>query len=192
LRPDTRTKEVTRYNLQGVTAAVAQETAEGVFPEKKYKATNPLPFMVEGRASYVMALRDDTGVARMYGIVDVSDYQRVEVANTIEEAARSYQFKQGADRTHMDAAANAANVPVRGIIAHIGSAVRSGNTFYELILANQPGRIFIADISLNEELVLSELGQEVEIKALQSDARVTPMLGFKNLSLSGPTPSKLQ
>jgi hypothetical protein len=62
---DTRTKEVTRYNLQGVTAAIAQATAEGVFPEKKYTATNPLPFMVEGRASYVMALRDGTGIARM-------------------------------------------------------------------------------------------------------------------------------
>ena len=189
---DTRTKEVTRYNLQGVTAAIAQATAEGVYPEKKYRATNPLPFMVEGRASYVMALRDGTGIARMYGIVDVSDYQRVAVANTIEEAARLYQFKQGIDRTRMDSAANPADLEVRGTIELIGSAVRGGNTFYELALIEQPGRIFIADVSLSEDLVLSARGHSVVIKALRGTSRVTPMVGFKDLNLDKGAPARSQ
>jgi hypothetical protein len=122
----------------------------------------------------------------------VSDYQRVAVANTIEEAARLYQFKQGIDHTHMDFAASPADLEVRGTIELIGSAVRSGNTFYELALIEQPGRVFIADMSLSEDLVLSARGHTVVIKALRGTSRVTPMVGFKNLNLDKGAPARSQ
>lgn len=184
---DTRTKDALRYTLQGVTAKVAQATVEGVNPEKHYSATNPLPFLIEGRPSYVMALCDDTGIARLYGIVDVSDYQRVAVANTLEEAARLYQLKVGVDRTHLDDAAAAEQATLTGTVALIGSAVRSGNTVYELTLTEQPGKIFMAEVSLSEELVLTTPGHRVSLQALQGSSRITPLVAFHNLTLTSVT-----
>jgi hypothetical protein len=180
---DTRTKEVTRYSMVGVTESVAQSAAQGVYPEKHYSATNALPFMVDGVPAYVMTLRDGTGIARAYAMVDIRDFQKVAVGDTLTGTSRLFQAKLNMDRTHLDAASRADEVQIKGTVVRIGSEVRAGVTNYVLMLDTTGNRRFVADVNRSEDLAVTQRGDQVEIRTLDNDQRTQPMLEFKNLGL---------
>lgn len=186
---DTRTKEVTRYSLVGVTESVAQAATEGVMPEKKYRATNALPFLVEGQTpAYVMALQDSTGIARAYAVVDLRDYQRVAVADTLSAAVRAFQSKSNIDRTSLNGTSRPNEVLIKALVKRIGQEVRQGNSTYVLMLEGQGGKLFSADINRSEDLVVTQKGDTVEITTLVNDQRVVPVLDFKNLTVTSNAP----
>lgn len=180
---DSRTKEVIRYNIAGVTESVAQAAAEGVYPEKKYKATNALPFLVDGTPAYVMALRDATGIPRSYGIVDILDYQKVAVADTLDATVRLFQTKLNQDRTHSNAAQRADEVRLKAKVVRFATEVRSGTSNYVLMLEGQGNRLFSADVSRAVDLSNTQVGDLVEVRTLQATQQVQPILEFKNLTL---------
>ena len=188
---DSRTKEVVRYNVAGVTESVAQAAAEGVFPEKHYRATNALPFMVEGIPAYVMALRDGTGIARAYSVVALTDYQKVAVADTLESAVRLFQGKMNLDRTHTDATPRADEVAVKATVARIGMEVRDGVSNYVMVLEGQGSKLFTADINRAEDLAVTHVGDKVAIRTLQSSARTQPILKFSNETLQALVPASV-
>ena len=68
-------------------------SAEGAVQEKKYQATFPLLINLNQRPTYLMSLKDNAGLVKMYALVDVLDYQKVITSDAslgIEEAARLY------------------------------------------------------------------------------------------------------
>jgi hypothetical protein len=181
---NTRTKEATRYSLVGVTESVAQSAVVGVIPEKRYTATNALPFMVDGNTpAYVMALQDETGIARAYGIVDMTDFQRVAVADTLAAALRSFQSTAGIDRTSLTATSHPSEVVLKAKVLRIASEVRGGNSSYTLVLDGQPGKLFAAAISRSDDLAVTKELDVVEIRTLLSTQHVLPVLAFKNVAL---------
>ncbi len=181
---NTRSKEVTRYSLTGVTEGVAQAAAEGVMPEKKYRATNGLPFLVGGQTpAYVMALQDSTGIARAYAVVDIRDYQRVAVADTLQAAVRNFQSKLNIDRTSVDAASRPNEVVLKAKVVRIGQEVRQGNSTYVFMLEGHAAQLFEADINRAEDLVVTKEGDLVELSTVLNGQRVAPVLSFKNLTL---------
>lgn len=186
---DSRTKEVVRYNVAGVTESVAQAAAEGVFPEKRYSATNALPFMVAGVPAYVMALRDGTGIARAYSVVALTDYQKVAVADTLESAVRLFQGKLNLDRTHTDATPRADEVAVKATVARISMEVRDGVSNYVMVLEGQGSKLFTADINRAEDLAVTHVGDKVAIRTLQSSSRTQPILKFSNETLQALAPA---
>ncbi len=181
---DTRTKEVTRYSMVGVTESVAQAAAQGVNPEKKYEATNALPFMVGGESpAYVMAMRDSTGIARAYAVVDIRDYQRVAVADTLPAAIRAFQSKMNIERTEMGSASRPNDVSMTAKVLRIGQEVRQGNTVYTLQLQGQESKLYSADQNRSEDLSVTREGDTVRVSTLLNEQRVLPVLAFENLSL---------
>ncbi len=187
---NTRTKEVTRYSLVGVTEPVAQNAAEGVMPEKKYVATNALPFLVDGSTpAYVMALQDGSGIARAYAVVDLRDYQRVAVADTLSAAVRQFQAKGSLDRTNVDPASAPDRRVIRGRVLRIGQEVRQGNTAYLFLLEGHPSKLFSADPNRADDLAVTRENDVVVISTLDNAQRVLPVLAFHNVTLGGDTAS---
>ena len=186
---DSKSKEVSRYALTGVVEYVAQAAAQGVNPEKAYKATNALPFMVNGSPAYVMSLRDSTGIARSYGVVSIEDYQRVAVADTLESAVRLYQTKRTIDKTGSSAETTAQLTDTKAKVVRIGSEVRGGNTGYLLVLEGHGASLFAADVNRSEDLAVTVAGDEVQVRFLQAEQRVKAVMQFTNLTLSKAGPA---
>lgn len=88
-----RTKETNFYSIPGAEEFSAMASAEGAVQEKKYQATFPLLINLNQRPTYLMSLKDNAGLVKMYALVDVLDYQKVITSDAslgIEEAARLY------------------------------------------------------------------------------------------------------
>lgn len=88
-----RTKEARYYAVPGAEEYSAMESARGQVQEKNYDATFPLLINLNGKATYMLSLKDAAGLVKMYAFVDVQDYQRVTVTDSsrgIENAVKEY------------------------------------------------------------------------------------------------------
>jgi hypothetical protein len=88
---DTRTKETTFYKQSGATEIAAQGSAEGKVQEKGYKSSLPIPYNINNIPTYVMTLKDDGGLVKMYAMVAISDYTIVGVGNSMRETLTSFK-----------------------------------------------------------------------------------------------------
>lgn len=88
-----RTKETKFYKVPGALETSAMASAEGVVQQMKYNATFPLLINLKGNPTYLVSLKDQAGLVKMYGFIDVEDYQKVVVSDAgkgIEYAAGAY------------------------------------------------------------------------------------------------------
>lgn len=185
---DSRTKAVRWFKVPSVSQATAAHAVENVNPEKHYKATNPLPFLVNGAPTYVMALRDVQGVSRAFGMVDMRNNQVIGVADTLNATLRSYQSKRSSNRVAADIGTEAREVAIKGTVVRIAAEFRNGQTMYYITIDagdKTLGTIFTGSSDLSEELVLTRPGDKVELRYADSDTRVVGMSTFHNADIPG-------
>lgn len=88
-----RTKETKFYEVPGAEEYSAMDSAKGAVQQMKYEPTFPLLINLNNRPTYLMSLKDNAGLVKMYAFVDVQDYQKVVVTDSslgIKEAANNY------------------------------------------------------------------------------------------------------
>ncbi len=76
-----RTKETNYYTSPGAEEFSAMASAEGLVQDKEYEASFPLLINLNGKATYLLSLKDDAGLVKMYSFIDVKDYQKVIVSD---------------------------------------------------------------------------------------------------------------
>lgn len=155
-----RTKESKFYSVPGAEEYSAMSSAQGQVQHLGYVSTFPILLNVADRPTYFMALKDGAGLSKMYAFVDVEQYQVVATGYTVSEARENYSEKLAADENIVTRPDE--NELVEGVIAEITSAVVNGNTKYYIKLQND-GRIFIADVSLNDGLPFAKVNDEIYI-----------------------------
>lgn len=122
-----RTKETVFYPVSGAEEYSAMSSALGQVQQMDYEASFPLLINVNNKPTYLISLKDNAGLVKMYALVDVVDYQKVVVTDSslgIDKAISNYI---GDDYT-ID------NVQTTTItVADIKNVVIEGNTYYYLI-----------------------------------------------------------
>lgn len=158
-----RTKETTYYEVPGAEEYSAMASAEGQVQQMKYKATFPLLINLNDRATYLISLKDNAGLVKMYAFVDVVDYQKVVVTDSskgIEAAAKNYldtaEFKINND-----------TLITKDIkISKITSANIDGTTYYYITATN--GKKYRLSIKLNElSIPFLSVGDTINISYAQ-------------------------
>ena len=79
-----RTHEARLITSAGANEVSAMSSAEGSVRNFGYKATFPLLVNVNNRPVYLMSLKDDAGLIKMYAMVDATNYQIVETVGIDE------------------------------------------------------------------------------------------------------------
>ncbi|MEG0022245.1 MAG: hypothetical protein RSB77_05520 [Bacilli bacterium] len=88
-----RTKETKFYAVPGAQETSAMGSAKGQVQQMNYTPTFPLLINLNNKATYLISLKDNAGLVKMYAFVDVLDYQKVAVTDAskgIEAAAQAY------------------------------------------------------------------------------------------------------
>lgn len=123
-----RTKETNFYSVPGAEEYSAMASAVGQVQQMNYTATFPLLVNLNGKPTYLISLKDNAGLVKMYAFVDVNDYQKVTVTDSskgIEEALKNYLNENSIDSGQ----ANEKEIEVKTI----KSAVIDGTTYYYII-----------------------------------------------------------
>ena len=79
-----RTHEAMRIASAGANEQSAMKSAEGEVRNYGYKSTFPLLVNVKGSPVYMMSLKDDNGLIKMYAMVDAENYQKVATISSDE------------------------------------------------------------------------------------------------------------
>ena len=86
-----RTSQAYYYNVSGAEEYSAMAAAEGEVQEKGYKASFPSLINVAGTPTYIMVLKDNGGLVKMYAMVNVEQYNIVATATSQEKVFAAYK-----------------------------------------------------------------------------------------------------
>lgn len=121
-----RTKETNFYSVSGAEEYSAMDSAKGQVQQMNYTSTFPLLINLNNKPTYLISLKDNAGLVKMYAFVDVQDYQKVVVTDSskgIEKAAENYLAEVG------DATSVSKNEKTI-IVNDIKEVIIDGNTTY--------------------------------------------------------------
>ena len=103
------------------------DSAKGQVQQMNYTASFPILINLSGRPTYVVSLKDDAELVKMYAFVDVADYQKVVVSDAssgIANAAYNYLNNNGIVTKGKD---------IEITINEITSVIIDGNTYYYIV-----------------------------------------------------------
>ena len=154
-----RTKETNYYSVPGAEEFSAMASAEGQVQQMSYVATFPLLINLNGKATYLISLKDNAGLVKMYAFVDVTDYQKVVVTDAskgIEEAAQNYLGNEVIN-------SNSDSMITKTItLKEIKTSTINGNTYYYFV--DTENKKYMTSINTNKEkLPFLNVGNSIEI-----------------------------
>lgn len=180
---DTRTKEAKWYRQTGATERAAQSSAEGKVQEKGYYSSFPITYNINGVPTYVMSLKDNSGLIKMMALVSVQDYTIVGAADNLQEALREYKSSLNSVGNAIRPTSESQLNEIKGRVLRVAEDVNGGTTFYYLLLKNKPNKLFVASSSVSQELPITQAGDSVTVFYDEAMQSVVDIISFDNLDI---------
>lgn len=139
-----RTKETKFYNVPGAEEYSAMASSEGQVQQMQYVSTFPLLINLDNKPTYLMSLKDNAGLVKMYAFVDYTNYQKVVVTDASEGILKAAQNYLGGSITTGDSKTKDLT------ISSIKTAVLEGTTYYYL---KDSDTTYRASIKVNENIL---------------------------------------
>jgi len=158
-----RTKESSYYAVPGAEETSAMASAEGQVQQMGYSATFPLLINLNGKATYLISLKDDAGLVKMYAFVDLADYQKVVVTDASKgiTAAASNYLAEYADKVVID---DDTYITRSITVTKITQATTDNKTYYYIV--DELGKKYKVSIEKSDLLPFIEVGNVVNISYL--------------------------
>lgn len=153
-----RTGETNFYEVPGAEEYSAKSSAEGAVQQMKYTSTFPLLINLNSKPTYLVSLKDDAGLVKMYAFIDVADYQHVVVTDAskgIEVAAQNYLGDAPID-INEDQLINKMI-----LVNNISTAIINGNTYYYIV--DDSGQKYKISINLSDYLPFIKNGDKIKV-----------------------------
>ena len=166
-----RTKHTRFYSVPGAEEYSAMASAEGLVQQMRYTSTFPLLINLNNRPTYLVSLKDNAGLVKMYAFVDVADYQKVVVTDSskgIEAAANNYLN---------NVSFNIENNLLKDktiTIKSISTAIIEGNTYY--YLTDTYEQKYYISINVDKKILpFIKIGDTLNIK-IYNESEVTEII----------------
>jgi len=161
-----RTGETKYYEVAGAEEYSAMDSAMGQVQQMNYTSTFPLLINLKGKPTYLVSLKDNAGLVKMYGFIDVEDYQKVVVTDSslgIEKAKENYLNTFGSELSNSDLIKK--EIEIRNIF----SAVIDGNTYYYIV--DKDNNRYRASIKISSKLPFIKVGDNIKVSYVDGDIR---------------------
>ena len=181
---DTRTKKTVWYKQSGATEFAAQKSARGKVQEKRFSASTPIPYNINNIPTYVMTLKDDGGLVKMFAMVAIEDYTIVGVGNTLTETLMAYKnaFNMAGNKINPKSATK--KQILNSVVLRINSDIKNGNSFYYFTVEGKEN-IFIGSSQISNELPVTAVGDSIVISFDDDTQGLIDISSFKNLNIGG-------
>lgn len=168
---NSRTGKYTYYVVPGAEEHSAMDAAEGSVQQYGYTASFPTLINVNGEATYIMVLKDASGIVKMYSMVNVSNYNLVVTSESQTEVFQKYKAKLSQNGVQLETG----NLQTETIIvAEILYIPTDGNTTAYIRAEN--GDVY--KIAFAEELLLVQPGEKLTVSyAYKED--ITQLVSFE-------------
>ncbi len=162
-----RTGQTNFYSAAGAEEFSAMASAQGQVQQMNYVSTFPLLINLNNKPTYLVSLKDAAGLVKMYGFIDVADYQKVVVTDAskgIDTAAQNYLSNYAEDISDEIIAKKTITVK------NIKSATKSGNTYFYITASDN--KKYVASITLGDSLAFISTGDKLSIGYYEKEADI--------------------
>lgn len=160
-----RTGEYKFYRISGAEEYSAMDSAQGEIQEKGYVASFPSLINVSGEATYIMVLKDSSGLVKLYALVNVKNHAIVETGSTQLEAKQKYLERLRSEgiidripENTQDSDVVEVNIEISDIKVY---TIGGESVFY---ITSADGQIYKQRLCDDEGLVLLKSGNKLKIK----------------------------
>ena len=137
--------------------------AEGEVQEKGYIASFPSLVNISGQATYIMVLKDDAGLVKLYALVNVENYSLVATGSTQTEAMSAYKKLLKQSNIEIDENDEEKTITVSNVrIAMVANVA----TVY---ITDENGSVYKGYLEADEELILVQRGDKLKLKFTESE-----------------------
>ncbi len=174
-----RTGQYKYYPMVGAEEHSAMAAAEGEVQEKGYAASFPCLINVADEATYILVLKDNNGLVKLYALVNVENYSFVATGESQAEAIAAYKKLLISNNIISEDTEIIEDVPEDGgepdieyvetnvTVKEVRFAAVDGSTFIYLI--SEDGRLYKSEVAENETVMLIEAGMELKLYAAESE-----------------------
>lgn len=176
-----RTGEYKFYPVIGAEEYSAMSAAQGEVQEKGYVASFPSLINVSGNATYIMVLKDDAGLVKLYALVNVENYGIVATGNSQFEAMTEYRrlLSQNGlisqDETKPDdEKEEEASIIVKDV------RIVNMNGIPTVYITADDGNVYKGNLEKDESLILINVGDSITVKYAKTDIeKIYTVLSWK-------------
>lgn len=161
-----RTGKTTYYNVPGAEEFSAMSSAEGQVQDMGYKSTFPLLINLNGNPTYLVSLKDSNGLVKMYGFIDVKDYQKVVVTDSSEGIVKA---KDNYLHTTKKNIADDDLVIKEIKVDSIDTAIINGYTNYFILSENKRYKV---SVSLSDNLPFLKIGDTIKVGYYETEKEI--------------------
>ena len=162
-----RTGTYKYYSVVGAEEYSAMGAAEGEVQEKGYKAAFPALVNISGEPTYLMVLKDDNNLVKLYALVNVKKYSVVVTAPTQAEAIETYR-----ERLYQEGILQRPETPVvepetaTVTLTEVRDVMVNGNT--RIYFYGDDGRVYRLD-TVTDAALLLRTGMTVTFTYTETD-----------------------
>lgn len=161
-----RTGATVYYSVPGAEEYSAMHSAEGQVQDMGYKSTFPLLINLKGKATYLVSLKDSSGLVKMYGFVDVKDYQKVVVTDSSKGIlVAKDNYLKSIKKEVTDEELIKKDIKIDSIT----SAIINGYTNYYITSDNTKYKV---SISLSDELPFLKNGDVIKVGYYKTEDKI--------------------
>ena len=168
-----RTGETRYISCSGADEFSAMSAAQGEVQEKRYSASFPSLILIDGTPTYIMVLKDNAGLVKMYACVNVEQYNIVATAPKQADCIARYKALMKGDISGEEANSDQSTVtgtdPVNTegwekktiTVKRMVEIVKNGNTY--LYISDENNTIYSARYENVIEMMLVSEGDTITI-----------------------------
>lgn len=161
-----RTGEYKFYPVIGAEEYSAMQAAQGEVQEKGYVASFPSLINAAGEATYIMVLKDNGGLVKLYALVNVENYSIVATGSTQQEAKQAYiQLLKEEGIISDDATttpdSGAENKDTVITVENIRIATVGGESV--VYINGSDGNLYKRTLAADESLMLIKIGDSISV-----------------------------
>lgn len=152
---NSRTGEYKFFSVPGAEEYSAMSAAQGSVQQYGYRASFPSLINVGGEATYIMVLKDASGIVKMYSMVNVRNYNIVVTSDTQDETFQKYKAALAQNGTKIESSTLVTEEIVVDEILYI---TQSGET---TVYIKSPSGIY--GMAFNEAILFVEEGDTITV-----------------------------
>lgn len=171
-----RTAQTKYYQIAGAEEYSAMSSAQGEVQHLGYVASFPSLINIGGEPTYIMAMKDEAGLVKMYAMVNVVKYNIVATGSTQREALSSYKkllkengIAQGSamEETGKESIIN---------IAAIRYVETGGETI--VYITDTQGNVYKQNFAENEALIFLQEGDRITVNYEVSEDGIHNLISY--------------
>ncbi|MBQ8412362.1 MAG: hypothetical protein IJX12_01980 [Lachnospiraceae bacterium] len=175
---NSRTGEGKYYSIAGAEEHSAMESAEGQVQNLGYEASFPSLINIDGIPTYIMVLKDNAGLVKMYAMVNVEKYNIVATGSTQREALKNYRDLMVANGILDNSQIVNEETPSATITVQDIQYINMDGETYVYITAKD-GTVYKQNFADNETLIFIQRNDKIKVYYIENESGINDLVSYE-------------